>query len=189
MDIYDVFISYAHEDEEIAKSLADMLSKLGLEVWIDELKLKIGDSISQKIGEAIKKSKYGVVVLSRYYLKKKWPIEELKLLFNLQLSTGQKMILPMWHGIDKKEIEDTFPFLIDIKALSTEKYSLSTIAKEIYNVVNSITQSDFKKEIKLVIDNTSVSFEARSDKNLTRTLKIANLKSTLRRSLLSAKFD
>jgi len=187
--MYDIFISYAHEDRKIARNIADNLSKFGFHVWIDELKLKIGDSISEEIGKAINKSKYGVIILSKHYIKKRWPIEELKLLFNLQLSTGQKIILPIWHGIGREEIKDLFPFLLDIKALSTEKMTIDIIVQEIYAVAREIKDVEKRDGLHLFINNNvQVTLKAPSEKEagkqsyLVRTLKPSNLKSTLRRN-------
>lgn len=188
--MHDIFISYAHEDQKIAIDIADKLSKLGLNVWIDELKLKIGDSISEEIGKAIEKSKYGVIILSKHYLIKRWPLEELKLLFNLQLSTGQKIILPIWYGISNEEIKEFFPFLIDLKALSTEKIAIDDIVREIYTVVKGIRDTEEKENLQIPINNNiqiflKHPFEKGTEKRpyLVRTLKPSNMKSSLRRSI------
>jgi hypothetical protein len=188
--MYDIFISYAHEDHKIARNIADNLSKLGFHIWIDELKLKIGDSISEEIGKAINKSKYGIIILSKHYLRKRWPIEELKLLFNLQLSTGQKIILPIWHSIGREEIKNLFPFLLDIKALSTENMSIDKIVREIYAVAREIKDVEKKDGLHLFINNNvRVALKASSEKEtgkqsyLVRTLKPSIFKSTLSKSV------
>ncbi|CAD6491022.1 MAG: TIR domain protein [Candidatus Argoarchaeum ethanivorans] len=189
--MHDVFISYAHEDRKVAMEIEDKLSKSGLNVWIDELKLKIGDSISEEIGKAIKKSKYGIIILSKHHLIKQWPREELKLLFNLQLSTGQKIILPIWHGISNEEIRESFPFLMDIKALSTEKMAIDAIVQEIHTVVKGIGDVEKKESLQIPINNNikiflKRPFEKGKDKQsyLVRTLiKPSNMKSSLRRSI------
>jgi len=41
-------------------------------VWYDVLTIKWGDSIRAKIDQGLKKSKFGVVVISRNYIKKHW---------------------------------------------------------------------------------------------------------------------
>lgn len=188
--MHDVFISYAHENQKIAMEMEDKLSKSGLDVWIDELKLKIGDSISEEIGKAIGESKYGVIILSKHYLTKQWPLEELKLLFNLQISTGQKIILPIWHGISNEEIKESFPFLIDVKALSTEKMDIDDIVQEICTVVKGIGDAEEKESLQLPINNNiriflKHPFEKGTEKqsHLVRTLKPSNMKSSLRRSI------
>lgn len=188
--MHDVFISYAHENQKIAMEMEDKLSKSGLDVWIDELKLTIGDRISEEIGKAIEESKYGVIILSKHYLINQWPREELKLLFNLQISTGQKIILPIWHGISNEEIKESFPFLIDIKALSTEKMAIDDIVQEICTVVKGIGDTEEKESLQIPINNNmriflKHPFEKGTEKqsHLVRTLKPSNMKSSLRRSI------
>ena len=165
--MYDIFISYAHEDSKIAKELASKLSKLGLKVWIDILKLKIGDSIVAEIGKAITRSKYGILIMSKNYLKKQWTIEEFKSLFQKQLSSGERIILPIWHGIEKKDIKKDYPFLVDIKALSTYNKTLDEIVDEIYSVAKNMESTGGKNDVQ----------------SLVRTLIPGKLKKTLRKKI------
>ncbi len=178
--VYDIFISYAHEDKEIAEVLFKKLSKLGLKIWVDELELKIGDSLLEEIEKAIKKSRYGIIILSRFYLKKNWPKEELKLFLNRKLLSGRKIILPIWHNITKKEIEETFPFLLDIKALSTKEYSLSVIAEEIYNVASDKTS---EKKARSIYNYRSNAHGKKENEKLKRTLRKTDCKRTLKRTI------
>ncbi|WP_375182187.1 toll/interleukin-1 receptor domain-containing protein, partial [Chryseobacterium sp.] len=62
---YDFFISHASEDKEtFVRPLAEELLKLGFKVWYDELTLKFGDSLFEEISNGIKKSNYGLVIIS-----------------------------------------------------------------------------------------------------------------------------
>ena len=73
---YDVFISHESEDkEEVVRPLANALVQRGLKVWCDEFELKIGDSLRRKIDRA--NSRFGIVVLSRDFIKKGWTNYEL----------------------------------------------------------------------------------------------------------------
>lgn len=75
---YDVFISHASEDkEEVAQPLAEQLKQVGLEVWLDEFELKLGDSIRRKIENGLAESRFGIVILSPDYFRKEWPQKEL----------------------------------------------------------------------------------------------------------------
>lgn len=67
---YDVFVSHAWEDKEsFADEFVKELNKLNLRVWYDTSQIKWGDSMRAKIDEGLKKSKFGVVVLSPDYIK------------------------------------------------------------------------------------------------------------------------
>ena len=53
-ETYDVFISHASEDkDEFVRPLANALMELGMKVWFDEMTLKIGDSLRQKIDNCL----------------------------------------------------------------------------------------------------------------------------------------
>jgi formylglycine-generating enzyme required for sulfatase activity len=72
-----VFISYCHADSHFVDRLADDLKASGVDVWIDKWKIKVGDSITQKIDEGIGASDRLIVVLSRASVSSKWVREEL----------------------------------------------------------------------------------------------------------------
>lgn len=68
---YDVFISHASEDKDsVVRPLALALKEKGVNVWYDEFELKIGDSLRRKIDQGLSKSKFGIVVISRSFIKK-----------------------------------------------------------------------------------------------------------------------
>ncbi len=69
---YDVFISHASEDkDDIVRPLANSLKDKNLKVWYDEFELKIGDSLRQKIDRGLANSRFGIVVLSKNFIKKR----------------------------------------------------------------------------------------------------------------------
>ncbi len=62
---HDVFISHASEDkDDFVRPLAYALINEGLDVWYDEMTLRIGDSLRQKIDKGLANSRVGLVVLS-----------------------------------------------------------------------------------------------------------------------------
>ena len=61
-----VFVSYASEDRDAARRLADTLLQAGFgDVWFDQHKLVAGDDWSDRIGEAIEHCDFFMPVLSR----------------------------------------------------------------------------------------------------------------------------
>ncbi|MDD5503774.1 MAG: toll/interleukin-1 receptor domain-containing protein [Candidatus Omnitrophica bacterium] len=109
----DVFISYASEDREVvAKPLAQLLSSLGISVWFDQFDLKIGDSLRHKIDEGLKKSRYGIAVLSPAFFDKHYTKLELDGLAQREVD-GEKVILPIWVKMDAKQIRSFSPTLAD----------------------------------------------------------------------------
>jgi hypothetical protein len=132
---YDVFISHASEDkDEVVRPLANALRIQGLKVWYDEFELKIGDSLRRKIDKGLANSKFGIVVLSKAFIKKGWTNYELDGIITKSVS-GEQIILPIWHNISKKEVIDFSPSLADKLARNTLSNTVEEIASEIAEVI------------------------------------------------------
>jgi hypothetical protein len=114
---WDVFISHATEDKEaVAEPLSRALMKAGVSVWYDVSILKVGDSLMSSIDMGLRKSKFGVVILSQAFFKKDWPQRELRALAQKQ-SAGQKVILPIWHDVTVDAVREHWLLLADVVAL------------------------------------------------------------------------
>lgn len=134
---HDVFISHASEDkDEIVRPLALALRNAGLSVWYDEFELKIGDSLRQKIDRGLSKSKFGIVVLSRSFIKKGWTNYELDGIITKVVS-GEQVLLPIWHNITKQEVVEFSPSIADKLARNTANFTVVEIANEIAELINS----------------------------------------------------
>jgi TIR domain-containing protein len=59
-----IFLSYAQADEAFARALSSQLTKRGLSVWNRGDEVLPGDNIWLRIGEALKKSKAMIVLVS-----------------------------------------------------------------------------------------------------------------------------
>lgn len=130
---YDVFVSHAWEDKEsFADEFVKELNKLNLRVWYDTSQIKWGDSMRAKIDEGLKRSKFGVVVLSPDYIKegKYWTKAELDGLFQLESVNG-KTLLPVWHNLTKKEVMAYSPIIASRLAMTTASMTPSEIAGEL----------------------------------------------------------
>lgn len=134
---FDVFISHASEDkDEIVRPLAEALRNGGLVVWYDEFELRIGDSLRRKIDSGLVRSRFGVVVLSQAFFRKGWTNYELDGLVTRAVS-GEQVLLPVWHNINKKEVIQYSPSLADKLARSTATHTVEEIAFEIIEVVKN----------------------------------------------------
>lgn len=134
---WDVFVSHASEDKStVVMPLVDALTGRGLDVWVDERELKIGDSLRQRIDHGLARSSFGVVILSRSFLRKGWTNYELDGIVSKTVAGKQRM-LPIWHEITKDEVLEYSPTLVDRIARSTALYTLDEIAAEIADVVRS----------------------------------------------------
>ena len=130
---YDVFVSHAWEDKDsFVEAFVRELQKLNLHVWYDKNQIKWGDSMRAKIDEGLRKSKFGVAVLSPDYIKdgKYWTKAELDGLFQLESING-KMLLPIWHNLTKQAVMDYSPVIAGRKAMTTAMMTTAEIAAEL----------------------------------------------------------
>lgn len=136
---HDVFISHASDDkDDFVRPLANALIAEGLSVWYDEMTLRIGDSLRQKIDKGLANSRVGLVVLSPSFIKKGWTNYELDGIVTRNVS-GEQVLLPIWHNITKQQVVDFSPSLADKVARSTATHTIAEIAKEISELLNSKT--------------------------------------------------
>lgn len=136
-ETHDVFISHASEDkEEFVRPLANALMNEGLNVWFDEMTLRIGDSLRQKIDRGLANSRVGLVVLSPHFINKGWTNYELDGIVTRTVS-GEQILLPIWHNITKQQVVDFSPSLADKVARSTATHTIEEIASEIAELIRS----------------------------------------------------
>jgi hypothetical protein len=132
---YDVFISHSSEDKEsFVRPLAEELKKLEVAVWYDDFELKIGDSLREKIDFGLSNSKFGIVVLSNSFFKRKWTKYELNGFISREMNES-KVILPIWHKVSKDEVICFSPTLADKVALNSSTKSIKEIAIEIKSIL------------------------------------------------------
>lgn len=136
---YDVFVSHAWEDKDsFTDEFVEELRKMNLRVWYDTSQIKWGDSMRAKIDDGLKKSKFGVVVLSPNYIRegKYWTKAELDGLFQLESVNG-KMLLPVWHNLTKKEVMAYSPIIAGKLAMNTASMTPSEIAVELAELLEA----------------------------------------------------
>ncbi len=134
---YDAFISHASEDKErVAKPLSVALTKRGYKVWYDEFELRVGDSLRRSIDRGLVNSRFGIVILSPAFFSKNWPQYELNGLTAREME-GRKVILPIWHDVNRNDVLGYSPPLADTVALSTRRTSIRRIAESLGEVFDS----------------------------------------------------
>jgi hypothetical protein len=150
MKKWDVFISHASEDKrEVASPLAQELTKAGLTVWLDAMELRLGDSLREKIDEGLAKCRFGVVILSHAFLSKRWTTAELNALFARE-TQGYRVILPVWHKIDQRDLVRKTPLIADRIAVKTST-GLRAVATMVIQRVASAPDSRAAKGLQTVL--------------------------------------
>jgi hypothetical protein len=114
------FLCHASEDKpDVVTPLAQVLSARGWKVWTDESELTVGDSLLTTINDALAKTPFGIVVLSPAFFVKEWPLRELQALASREMASGEKVILPVWHGVDRDFLLERMPMLADRLGVNT----------------------------------------------------------------------
>ena len=75
-----------------------------------------------------------MVVLSKNFFARHWPIQELNGLSTRE-NVGKSIILPIWHKITHEEVKERSPMLADKLAVSSES-GVEAIVKEIVEVLD-----------------------------------------------------
>ena len=142
---WDIFISHATEDKEhFVRPLANALKNLGLEIWYDEFTLHLGDSLSGSIDKGLASSKFGAVVISPNFIKKKWTDYELRGLISKEIYQG-RVILPIWYNISPREVMEFSPTLADKIAVITEGRDVTDVAIQIFREVQPEKYLQYKR--------------------------------------------
>ncbi|MDB4766465.1 TIR domain-containing protein [bacterium] len=143
---FDVFISQATEDNDaIGRPLADALRKRGLCVWFAEDSITVGDSVRRSVDLGMRRSRYGVVILSPQYLVKECSNRELDGLITLDDGT-KKVILPVWHNVSQTQIAKYSPTLADRAGVSSEK-GVEHVADKIFFAIAGQTRNAHRSAI------------------------------------------
>jgi hypothetical protein len=131
---YDLFISYAHQDLDLVDELVRHLKDQRLSVWFDRGMLRLGDSFSNSVQEALEHSKYFLLVISPSYLKSAWGNFEMGVALSRALSPANGKIIPLVVGeVDRAAlpplIAQTNPILI------SENVSFDKLAEDLTAII------------------------------------------------------
>lgn len=91
----DIFISYSKKNINSITQISQELNICGIDVWLDDWEIEIGDSLYDKLSKAIENSKFVALLLSQDYLNSKWATAELKQAFAREMRENRKVILPI----------------------------------------------------------------------------------------------
>ena len=123
----NLFLSYSHRDKDLAIKLYDALVALGAKVWRDEVELRTGESIVQRVGAAVLDADFVVALISRHSVQSEWCQKELSLAATRGLNNGRASILPIRLG------DVTMPsFLTDLLYRELDPGDPAVTAKIIY---------------------------------------------------------
>ncbi len=125
---YDVFITHTYEDHSaFVQELVLALKKSGLRVWYLNAELKKKTSVTTSITNALKLSRYGIVIISPMFISKKWATKELGTLLSKKKIDNR--ILLVLCNVTLKMLKQNKSAISDRDAISSRRGLNPVLAK------------------------------------------------------------
>ena len=147
----DYFISHATEDkEDFVRDLATYMLINGATTFYDEYSINLGDSLFESINNGIRDSKNCILVISRYFLQKKWTMAELKAIINKHID-GELVLIPVYHNISYTDVKREYPLLADILGVISE-VGYEKVAEKIFQATGHKPTTAYITAPKIALD-------------------------------------
>jgi hypothetical protein len=92
VDRRKVFVSHNAKDKPFVRRIVSDLRESGVELWVDELEMGVGDSLMTKIQTGLSEAKHFIVVLSNNSIESKWVAKELTAALSMELASGETFV-------------------------------------------------------------------------------------------------
>lgn len=90
-----VFLSHSWGDKPFVRAFAERLVQVGVNVWLDEAEIAIGDSLVKKISEGIEQVDYVAAIISKKSVSSGWVQKELSLAMTKEIQGRHVVVLPV----------------------------------------------------------------------------------------------
>lgn len=90
-----IFLCHSSKDRVFVRQLGHRLAHAGASVWIDEAEIKVGDSLTGRIGSAIEEADFLGAVLSKVSIASEWVRKELAIALQRELKEKHVVVLPL----------------------------------------------------------------------------------------------
>ncbi|HKP52644.1 MAG TPA: SUMF1/EgtB/PvdO family nonheme iron enzyme [Chloroflexia bacterium] len=90
-----IFLSHSSHDTEAVRHLAEDLKRVGLQVWLDDWEIRVGDIIPQKVQEGLDASDYLAVWMTRDAMESGWVEREWQTRLYDEANNRSKIVLPL----------------------------------------------------------------------------------------------
>ncbi len=121
---HGLFLAHSSEDKAFVRELRTALKSRGVEkVWLDEVEIKLGDSLMIKIQGGISESEYFGVVLSPRSVSSPWVQRELEAAMTLELHAQSVKVLPLLY--EKCDLPPFIESKLYADFTSTDRYEAS----------------------------------------------------------------
>ena len=89
-----VFVSYSHADKPLAHAIANGLQGRNFRVWVDEGEIRIGDSLVEKVTDALDRVDFVVAIVSKTSVESSWCQKELSIAMTGEISKQGVTVMP-----------------------------------------------------------------------------------------------
>ena len=94
-NLKSIFMIHSSKDKFFVRTLTEHLRGYGIKVWLDEAEINIGDSLTERIGEAIENTDFVGVVLSHNSVNSHWVQRELQIALQKEIKGKKVVVLPI----------------------------------------------------------------------------------------------
>jgi hypothetical protein len=94
---YDIFLGHSAKDREFVVRLASDLTSVGLRVWLDQWNIRPGDSFAEAIEQALKESRFLLIVMSPDYFQSVWTQQEWRYALSDEIHGGGIRLIPLLY--------------------------------------------------------------------------------------------
>ena len=130
------FISHDSRDKDIANKIAVTLQRMRCTVWYAEFSLRVGDNLRDSIEKGLKECRKCVLVLSPNFISNNgWTKTEFDSIFTRQILEEEKLVLPVWYQVGRKDVYDYSPSLSNVYALNWEQIGEEKVCQQLYSVI------------------------------------------------------
>ena len=96
------FVSHSSRDKPFVRQLVSDLYASGIQVWLDEQRIKVGDSIPDKVAQGLAESDFFLLVASENSAKSEWVKKELSSALVAEIEKRRVAVLPL--RIDQSDL-------------------------------------------------------------------------------------
>ncbi len=153
------FISHNSREKVYAEKIGNFLLSRGVDVWYDSWEIFAGESITDKIANAIDNCNVFIILLSIHSKASKWVKEELRIAINRRINDDDFVIIPIRMDSDV----NTPAFLRDYRYLtwtSGDSILYENLLNSIYRVSPKpiINNEDLGHVLSVIETNVKVEF-------------------------------
>jgi hypothetical protein len=102
--VASVFVSHSSHDKPFVRRLVNDIRSEGIDVWLDEERLNVGDPLVDSLAEGLRTSDYVLLVVSSAFLDSGWAAVEANAALRASIESRKRSVVPVlledvWHRV------------------------------------------------------------------------------------------